>query len=349
MPESPLTRPAPITEEPLNAEAPLSALRSEVTPTNLHFIRSHFPFPEVDGASWELAIGGAVHAPSRWSLPRLQKMESRSVVVTLECAGNGRTALDPVPEGTPWGRGAVSTARFTGVSLAKLLGKAEPRDGAVEVLFVGADEGETKTGAIEPYARSLDLETALHPDTIVAWGMNGDALLPEHGYPLRLVVPGWYGMASVKWLREISLLNSDFRGFFQVDDYVIRGCESVPENTPVSRIAVNSMIVSPEPGETLRRERVEIVGIAWSGDGPVESVEVSTDAGRSWTPATLGDAPSPWAHRPWRFEWRPTRPGVHTLAVRATDGADRTQPVHAPWNHLGYCNHAIQTVDVTVG
>ncbi|HEX8244784.1 MAG TPA: sulfite oxidase [Longimicrobium sp.] len=337
--------PIPITHEPPNAETPLAELRHRVTPADVFYVRSHFPVPAIDPATWSVRLGGAVRRPLRLSLPEVAALPSRTVRVTLECAGNGRKGMRPTPPGTPWGLGAAGTAEFTGTPLRALLEDAGVMEGAAEVLFRGADHGADGTRC---YERSLPLESALDPDTLLCWEMNGQPLAPLHGAPLRLVVPGWYAMASVKWLAEIEVLTEPFRGFYQRRDYVYLDEEGTPQATPVTRMRVRSLILHPPPEAVLGPDVVEVAGVAWSGSGPIAAVEVSTDGGMEWRPARVEEPGDPFAAQRWWFAWRPAAPGEYTLLARATDVAARRQPLRAPWNRLGYGNNACQAVTVSV-
>jgi DMSO/TMAO reductase YedYZ molybdopterin-dependent catalytic subunit len=334
----------------LNEEAPLRALARPVTPTADFFQRTNFLIPEIDSADWSLSVDGLVRTPLTLSWNEVRSMPSRTVAVTLECAGNGRGLLTPLPAGQPWGLGAVSTALFTGVPLRAVLGLAGLADGAVEVLFAGADAADIGSGRTERFERSLPLNKALHPDVLLAWEMNGQPLPPRHGYPLRLVVPGWYGVASVKWLTEIRVLDEAFEGHFQTERYIYIGDPETPDGTPVARMRVRALIGEPSEGEQLTIGMATTVrGTAWSGDAPVSRVEVSFDGGEAWHDAELGAAPSPYAALPWSIAWTPTTPGHHLLLARATDAAGNVQPLAPVWNQLGYGNNAVHRLEVEVG
>lgn len=338
-----------LTERPLNDETPLEALAHPRTPTPLFYRRSNFDIPELDPAAWSLAVGGHVAAPREVDLEFLRALPRHEVTVTMECAGNGRSLVTPLPPGHPWGLCAVSTASFAGVSLRDLLDLVRPAEGAVEVLFRGADAGEVEPGREVPFARSLPLQALRDPDVLLAWEMNGAPLRPEHGAPLRLVVPRWYGVASVKWLVEVRVLARPFEGHFQTERYVYRGDPLVPDETPVTRMRVRSLIVQPEEGASVRAgQPVQVSGVAWSGEAPVARVELSADGGRTWSSATLGEAPSPCASAPWWAVWVPEGAGRYELLARATDAAGNTQPLEHIHNELGYGNNAVHRVPVQV-
>jgi DMSO/TMAO reductase YedYZ molybdopterin-dependent catalytic subunit len=339
--------PVPLTSRPLNAETPLPALTTALTPSRSFYIRSHFDIPHTDPGAWKLGLDGAVARPLQFGLDELLALPSQDVWMTLECAGNGRRAMDPAPPGLPWGFGAVGTAKFTGVPLALLLDRAEVRMEGNEVLFVGADRGAVRSGEVVHFARSLPLEVARHPDTLVALAMDGRPLQPEHGYPVRLVVPGWYAMASVKWLIRIEVLDAPFKGFFQSDEYVYADQEGSSRSIPVSLVRVRSVIGYPADGEGLSPGPVEVAGTAWSGHPPVVRVEVSVDGGTSWGDADLEEAPSAHAALPWRYRVR-LDVGAYSIVARATDSAGNVQPTEPIWNVQGYGNNVAQRIRVNV-
>ncbi|HSR41843.1 MAG TPA: sulfite oxidase, partial [Longimicrobiales bacterium] len=282
-------------------------------------------------------------------LEELRDRPTRTIEATLECAGNGRRLMSPTPGGTPWALGAVSTASFTGTPLAGLLEEAGLRDEAVEVVTAGADAGELPGGERGPYARSLPLDVARDPDVLVAWAMDGEPLRTEHGAPLRLVVPGWYAMASVKWLVRVEAVTEPFVGPYQALRYVYVGERGTPHRLPVTRMRVRSLVARPADGEVLGLgEQVRVAGSAWSGGRRVVRVEVSTDGGRSWRDADLGEPPGPHAAVPWRLDWTPGEEGRHELVARATDDAGDRQPLAQRWNRYGYGNNVVHRVGVTV-
>ncbi|MFL5799957.1 MAG: sulfite oxidase [Actinomycetota bacterium] len=334
-----------------NHGMPLEALRYDVTPAGLHYLLIHFDVPDVDPDAWRLEVVGAVGRPLSLPLRDLRTMPSASRAVTLECAGNGRALVEPRAVSQPWGLEAVGTAVWTGVSLRDVLSQAVPLGGAVEVVFEGMDRG-IDGGLEQNYARSLPIEEALHEDVLLAWNMNGAPLPPQHGFPLRLVVPGWYGMASVKWLRSITVADAPFLGDQMTRAYRIRARED-EAGTPVTRINPRSLMEPPGIPDFLTRERFlspgrcTLRGRAWSGWGPIDRVEVSADGGRTWADAELGGARGAAAWRSWTFEWDAT-PGRYELCCRATDEAGTTQPLEASWNIGGYTNNAVQRVSVTV-
>ena len=270
----------------------------------------------------------------------------------MECAGNGRAYVEPHVVSQPWLLEAVGTARWRGVPVSALLEEAGVGEGAVEAVFTGLDRG-VEGGEEQSYERSLPVTALLAGDALLAYEMNGAPLPPQHGFPLRLVVPGWYGMTSVKWLERITLVAEPFTGYQQRHSYRVRQEEDDPGD-PITTIAPRSLMVPPGIPEFLSRSRVvppgrcEIVGRAWSGGAEVVAVDVSTDGGLNWAPAALGSgALGRWAWRSWRFVWDASA-GDHELCCRAQDAAGNEQPLRPRWNLGGYVNNAVQRVRVTV-
>ena len=331
---------------------PLEALRWDVTPVGLHYLLTHYDIPEVDAASWRLEVGGLVEHPLSLSLDDLRARPVAEIPVTMECAGNGRALVDPHVVSQPWLLEAVGTARWRGVPVASLLADAGVRDDATDALFTGLDRG-VEGGEEQLYRRSVSLEELEECEALLAYEVNGVPLPPQHGFPLRLVVPGWYGMTSVKWLAEIALIDAPFDGYQMRQSYRLRQ-EDDDEGEPVSRMAPRSLMVPPGIPEFLSRSRVvaagvcEIHGRAWSGEDEITGVEVSTDSGGTWSPAELGEAAlGRWAWRSWSFTWE-AEPGEYELCCRARDAAGNEQPLEAPWNLGGYMNNAVHRVSVTV-
>ena len=335
-----------------NHGMPLEALRWDLTPVGLHYLLTHYDIPDVDGDRWRLEIGGLVERPLSLSLDDLRARPAVEVAVTMECAGNGRAHVEPHVESQPWLLEAVGTARWGGVPVASLLEDAGVRDGAVEALFTGLDRG-VEGEEDQAYERSLPVDALLEGDALLAYDMNGAPLPPQHGFPLRLVVAGWYGMTSVKWLSRITLLAEPFGGYQMSRAYRLRQ-EEDEAGVPVSTIAPRSLMIPPGIPEFLSRARVveagpcEISGRAWSGLAEIVAVDVSTDGGGTWAAAELGDAAlGRWAWRSWRFAWA-AEPGEHVLCCRARDAAGNEQPLEPPWNLGGYMNNAVQRVSATV-
>jgi sulfane dehydrogenase subunit SoxC len=334
-----------------NHAMPLEALREPITPVGLHYLLIHFDIPQVEPSQWELRVDGHVERPLQLGLDDLRSRPAQTLAVTLECAGNGRAFLSPRSISQPWLTEAVGTAEWTGTPLAPLLREAGLAPDGTEVVFTGLDRG-VQGGVEHPYERSLALDDALHDEVLLAYAVNGEPLPPQHGYPLRLIVPGWYGMTQVKWLRAITVVGDTFRGWQQEVAYRLRQSDD-DAGTPVTRMLPRSLLVPPGIPEFLSRTRFVdagpcvLEGRAWSGWAPIERVEVSADGGDTWTDAELGDALSPYAWAGWRFTWD-AAPGKHELCCRASDAAGNTQPSEPEWNLDGYCNNAVQRVRVTV-
>lgn len=319
-------------EQPLNLEMPFSRLDGFITPNELFYVRNHFPIPEISANHWRLKIEGEVEAPFEIGYDDLRKMESRTITATLECAGNNRIFLPEKVKGVQWGLGAVGNASWTGVPLAALLDRARPKPGAIEVILDGADEGvvdktPTPSGKIS-FCRSLPMEKA-RGDVLLAHEMNGEPLSASHGFPLRAIVPGWYAMASVKWLRRIIVTDKPFNGFYQSLDYTFwdrRG--PLPTLTALTEQQVKAEIARPEQGETVSANSTyRIHGAAWAGESDVAKVELSFDSGASWSAATLVGESAKGSWRLWEYQWKtPASPGRQTITARATDSRGNTQP-----------------------
>jgi len=326
-----------LSEEPLNAETKLEQQSGTVVPAGRHYVRTHFPIPD---APREIQINGEVRAPRSVTLEAIRALPARTLVVTLECAGNGRKFLEPVVPGEQWGLGAVGTAEWMGAPLHSLLGD-DWLPTAVEIVFRGADEGVPKDlGRRIAYERSLPIEAARGNDILLAYAMNGRPIPREHGGPLRLIVPSWYGMASVKWLARITALARPFDGFFQKDRYVIDG-------RPLRGIEPRAVITSPAEGAEVGGGTLEVRGYAWSGRAPVDRVELSESGGKSLAAATLAAAAAPFGWQEFSFQVA-LEPGGHTLVARAIDRDGNTQPLEPRWNALGYANNAVRPTRIRV-
>jgi DMSO/TMAO reductase YedYZ molybdopterin-dependent catalytic subunit len=332
-----------------NSGMPLEALRYDVTPAGLHYLLIHFDIPAADAARWRLRLDGLFARPIELGVADLQRMPARTLRVTLECAGNGRGDTSPRYPSMPWLEEGVSTAEWTGVPLALVLKEAGLDPVARDVVFHGADRGFDR-GIEHSYSRSLRPVEAMREDVLLVYAMNGSPLLPQHGAPLRLIVPRWYGMASVKWLERIEAIDRDFDGVQQALSYHFRSVAG-EKGTPCSLMRVNSAMHPPGIPDFFGRRRtvdaglVEVAGRAWSGEGEVKRVEFSVD-GR-WQDAILDPAAGAHAWRRWQVRWQAT-PGAHELRCRATDATGAVQPLEPPWDVTGFGNNAAQRVEVTV-
>jgi DMSO/TMAO reductase YedYZ molybdopterin-dependent catalytic subunit len=331
-----------------NHGMPLEALRHEVTPLGLHYLLVHYDIPIVDPATWRLHVRGRVREEKTLCLDMLRELPSVTRTVTMECAGNGRAKLAPRPLSQPWLLEAVGNATWTGVRVRDVL---EPSDGAVDVVFAGLDRG-VEGGVPQRYERALPVADAMSADVMLAYEVNGVALPPQHGFPVRLLVPRWYGMTSVKWLTEITVLDEPYRGYQNDVAYRVRADEDDP-GEPVTRIEPRSLMAPPGVPDFMTRRRfveagsVVLEGRAWSGFGAIERVEVSVDGGASWKPAGLDEPGDPAGWRRWTFTWD-AAPGEYELCCRCFDTSGRSQPDEPPWNLGGYANNAVHRVPVTV-
>jgi DMSO/TMAO reductase YedYZ molybdopterin-dependent catalytic subunit len=320
---------------PDNLEYPFANLSSFLTPNDRFYVRNHFPTPEVDAGAWRLRIEGAVGKPFDLGLDELRKLPGRTVTALLECSGNGRIRLKPPQIGIRWDQGAVGNAEWTGVPLSVILERAGVESDAVEVILEGADSGEidapqTKSPGEISFARSLPLGKAQQPDVLLAYRMNGKELPIEHGHPVRVVVPGWYGMASVKWLKRIIVSKQPFQGYFQVLSYTIwRRRAGIAELAPVAELQVKSQIARPTRDEVIAAgAKYRIYGAAWTGEGQIAKVEVSTDGGKLWSEAQLLGESLRYTWRFWDYAWStPQKPGRHVVMARATDDQGNVQPI----------------------
>ena len=334
-----------------NHGMPLEALRYDLTPVGLHYLLVHYDIPMIDPDAWRLRIDGAVHRPLELDLAALRARPRHSIRVTFECAGNGRAMLRPRPVSQPWLTGAVGTAEWTGTPLASLLAVAGLDDRAVEVVFTGADHG-IERGVEQDYQRALPLDAAMGRDVLLAYEMNGVPLPVQHGHPLRLVVPGWYGMAQVKWLCGVTVRTEPFAGFQNASAYRFKE-DSGDDGQPVTRIRPRALMAPPGYPDFMSRRRFlhagehELVGRAWSGFAPITEVDVSTDGGATWMSAAVEAAPGRWAWSRWTHRWSAT-PGQYELLARARDAAGNAQPVEQPWNVQGMGNNMAERVSVVV-
>jgi DMSO/TMAO reductase YedYZ molybdopterin-dependent catalytic subunit len=333
---------------PLNCETSLPALLGGVVMSNARFyVRNHFQIPLLESGEWRLEVGGLVDRPLRLGLRDLRTMRTQSLVVTLECAGNGRSLLQPRAEGEQWGLGAVSTAEWTGVPLVEVLDRAGLDPGACEVVFRGADRGtvDSSTTPVR-FERSLAVADAGDSQAILAYAMNGEPLPVEHGHPVRLVVPGWYAMASVKWLTEIEVVDRPFSGHYQTAKYVYEWRrDGRVEREPVTLQQVRSLVIEPRPGEEIPTGDVAVRGMAWSGAAPLARVDVSVGGG-PWQSARLVGDRHRHSWQWWELLTRIDEAGPTTVRARATDLAGRVQPERAEWNALGYGANAIHQVTI---
>jgi sulfite oxidase len=337
----------------IDLETPVEYFNTWLTPIPHFFVRNHMHEPtQLDAHDWRLSIGGEVDKPLTLSLAELSKLETHSVVNTLECAGNGRSLHRPQVPGVQWGKGAVSTARFSGPRMRDVLQRAGVRPSGKHVMFRGLDE---VPGKVPPFIRSIPIEKALDADTLIATHMNGSPLTKHHGFPARALAPGWIGAASCKWLTEIKLLDAEFVGNFMSPAYrfpnqpVNPGDAVKPEDThPLTALFVKSVISGPTDGASLKVGRVAVHGAAWAGEADITKLEISNDNGATWNPAKLGHDQAHCAWRLWTYDWHAKKPGDYTILSRATDSQNRTQPTTPAWNPSGYLYNAADQVKIHV-
>ena len=342
--------------------APPTALQEDIVPNDLFYIRNHWKdCPEIDQATYRLAVDGQVSTPLSLSYEDLKQLPQKRFQVTFECCGNSPVPdywskalrISTVMEGIK-GHGIMGNAEWAGVSLRDVLEKAGVKDSAVEVMFEGADHGPDETVGDPPdvtYERSLPIAKAMHPDTLLAYEMNGEPLPLNHGFPLRLLVSGWYGMNSVKWLVGIHVLDHEFKGFYMTDRYITTNepGSAVPY-TFYTKMKVKSIITNPAPGEIVSASGYTLAGAAWSGEDQITKVEISTDAGATWNLVDTVRPRSDYSWNRWEHQWTPPGPGKYTLMCRATNDQGDTQPMEFPnkWDGRGYGNNMVFPHEVEV-
>ena len=340
-----------LSDDPICAGVFLPDLDVPATPTEGHFIRSHFAAPQISSTDWSLTVSGDVDNPLDLSYADLLKLPSREIVSLMECAGNSRSTMQPPAEGVQWDNGAVSVSCWKGVSVKTVLEKTSLKDVSADVLFEGLDHGtERYSRHTLNYAMSVPLEKVLHPDTILAFEMNGETLPKDHGYPIRLLVPGWYGMASVKWLSKITVMDHPNSGFHEMD-YCVYPATDGKSDAKVKRVTslkIKSLISAPTKGSFVDPGLHKVKGVAWSGDGHITEVEVSTDDDRTWHAAKLEEPHGAYTWQHWEYDWEAISLGHTLLRSRATDSQGNVQPMLATWNYRGYEVNSIHAVPITV-
>lgn len=339
-----------LSPSPEDLEMPVAGFADEITPVEDFFVRCHTMIPKVSLADWKLEIGGLVNTPLTLTLDDLKTLPHVNLVSVLECAGNGRSFYQPRLPGAQWAFGSVGNARWTGVRLRDVLTKAGLKPGVTQILMDGAD---VPMGKMPDFQRTLEVKKALDPDTLLAWDMNGKPLTAEHGFPLRVIAPGWASDSWCKWLQRLEAMDHDFEGFWMKSAYrhpprhVAPGTPVDPKDmVPVTDLNVKSAIASP--GTTVAPGPVTVVGMAWSNASPVTRVEISFDAGKTWTAAKLGPNPTKYGFRRFTYKWQAPE-GEHTMMSRATNADGKTQPMEPEWNPNGYLYNAVQPRPVYVG
>lgn len=337
---------------PEDLETPVELLDSWITPNDLFYVRSHLYTPEINIKDWSLRVEGEIDHPVTLRIDELKRLPEVSTIVTLECAGNGRAFFDPPVAGVQWEKGAVGTARWTGVRLADLLRRAGLKSRARYVVLDGADR---PMGKVPDFVRNIPIAKAMHPDTLLAYEMNGAPIPVSHGFPLRAVVPGWEGAFAVKWLTHIRVLDQEHDGFFVKTGYrfptknVSPGAAVDPKDmAPLTGLIIKSIITAPADKAKIKTGTLHVKGFAWAGEANVIRVDVSVDNGSTWQPAQLGRNSAKYAWREFQYTWRPSRPGSYLIMSRAMDSQWRAQPVTARWNPSGYLWNVIDRIRIDV-
>jgi DMSO/TMAO reductase YedYZ molybdopterin-dependent catalytic subunit len=340
--------------EPRNLEFPFDRLDSYLTPVESFYIRSHFTAPKLELDSYRLTLEGAVEDPFAITYDELKRWPAKKVIATLECAGNSRIFLVPQMPGAQWELGAVGTAEWTGVPLAALLDRAGLNGNAREVVLEGADRGLPAETPRPPepisYSRSVPLDKALD-DVLIAYGMNGVDLPNDHGFPVRAIVPGHYGMASVKWLTNVRVLKEQFQGYWQTTDYAYwDDVDGIPVRRALSEMKLKSEIARPRTLEEVPKGQLYTVnGAAWGGVSDIVTVKVTTDGGLTWAAANFLDPIRPHVWRRWSYDWKtPDRPGRYTLMSRAKNAVGETQPDKFDPRYYSYVVHHTLPIEVVV-
>jgi DMSO/TMAO reductase YedYZ molybdopterin-dependent catalytic subunit len=337
--------------QPENQETPIQFIETDFLTSHLFYRRNHFSYPMLTTANYWIPINGSVNTPILFSMQDILQLPSKTIKTVLECAGNKRSLFEPKVFGEQWGKGAISQGAWKGVPLKALLELAGVKDGAKEVVVEGYDFGNrTDLDHVYTFTRSLPIEKALHPDTIVAYEYNHQPIPFKHGFPLRLIVPQWYAMASVKWIKQITVIDQNFTGPFQSIDYVYYPHKETNKDArPVTTMNVNSTIQKPLDRDILNTGKHFIKGIAWTGKGSITKVEVSTDNGQSWSNAKVDNGDNPgyeWVS--WSHEWNIEEKGEYTILAKATDSFSRVQPTSPLWNRKGYGYNAVDEITVKV-
>ena len=338
-----------LSPSPKDLEMPVEDFIDEITPVEHFFVRCHTMIPQVKLPDWKLEIAGLVERPISLTLADLKKLPRAEMVSVLECAGNGRSFYRPSVAGAQWRFGSVGNARWTGARLKDVLERSGVKPAATQLLLDGADVPLVK---MPKFQRTIEVAKAMHPDTLLAWEMNGKPLTADHGFPLRVIAPGWASDSWVKWLTRIELLDHDFDGFWMTTAYrhpaqhVAPGTAVDPKDMiPVTDLNVKSVIANPV--EWAAPGVIAVQGVAWSNTSPVAKVEISADAGKTWSPANLTGKPTKYGFRKFTFTWKAAE-GKYTLMSRATNEAGQSQPLEPEWNPNGYLYNAAQPMPVTI-
>ena len=337
---------------PPDFETPVSLLNTFITPNDAFYVRSHMPIPQVDAASFALKVGGEVNSPLSLSVDEIRRLPATTVTVTLECAGNGRAFFSPAVAGIQWEKGAVSTARFTGARMADVLKKAGVKTAGINVEMHAADR---PPGTMPAFVRQVPMAKAMHPDTLIAYAMNGEPIPQVHGAPLRAIVPGWEGAYSIKWLNTLNVIAKDSESFWVATGYRYPTRRVAPgaavdakDMAPLTGLVVKSLITTPADGSSHAAGKVAVGGFAWAGEDDIKAVDISVDNGATWQPARLTGEQAKYSWRRFEYELNATRPESYLILSRATDSRGRMQPAVSQWNPSGYLWNQFDSVRIEV-
>ena len=337
---------------PPDFETPVSLLNTFITPNDAFYVRSHMPIPQVDAAAWALKVGGEVNSPFSLSVDEIKKLPAVTITMTLECAGNGRAFFQPAVAGIQWEKGAVSTARFTGARMSDVLKKAGVKTAGINVEMHAADR---PPGTMPAFVRQVPMAKAMHPDTIIAYDMNGEPIPLVHGAPLRAIIPGWEGAYSVKWLNALNVLAKDSDSFWVVTGYRYPTRRVAPgaavdakDMAPLTGLVVKSLITTPANGASQAVGKVTVGGFAWAGEDDIKAVDVSIDNGATWRPARLTGEQARYSWRAFAFEFNAPRPESYLILSRATDAKGNVQPAVSQWNPSGYLWNQYDSIRIEV-
>jgi sulfite oxidase len=337
---------------PPDFETPVALLDSFITPNDLFYVRSHLPVPQVDPSAWTLKIGGEVNSPISLTLDEIKKLPAVTVTMTLECAGNGRAFFEPALAGIQWEKGAVGTARFTGARMSDVLKKAGVKTSGINVEMHAADR---PPGTMPAFVRQVPMAKAMHPDTILAWDMNGQPIPLPHGSPLRAIVPGWEGAYSIKWLNALNVLAKDSDSFWVATGYRYPNRRIAPgaavdakDMEPLTGLVVKSLLTTPANGATVPAGKIAVGGFAWAGENDITRVDISTDNGVTWQPARLTGEQARFTWRRFEHVLNAAKPQSYLILSRATDSKGNVQPAVSQWNPSGYLWNQYDSIRIEV-
>jgi len=337
---------------PPDFETPVSLLNTFITPNDAFYVRSHIPIPQIDAATWALKIGGEVNSPVTLSLDEVKKLPVVTITNTLECAGNGRAFFQPALAGIQWEKGAVGNARFTGARMSDVLKKAGVKTSGINVEMHAADR---PPGTMPAFVRQVPMAKAMHPDTVIAYAMNGEPIPLVHGAPLRAIVPGWEGAYSIKWLNALNVIAKDSDSFWVATGYRYPTRRVAPgaavdakDMAPLTGLIVKSLITTPADGASQAVGKIVVGGFAWAGEDDIKAVDISLDNGATWRPARLTGEQARYAWRRFEFEFNAARPESYLILSRATDSKGKMQPAVSQWNPSGYLWNQYDSIRVEV-